>query len=325
MPTSLPRLSAPVPDVLGEPWQQRRIALRPSPDDDAPEAVLVHRRETTANRRAVLYLHGFTDYFFHTAHAARWVAAGFDFYALDLRTSGRAIGPRTRPGDVRDLRHHDEEIGVALDAVRADGHEQVVLLGHSTGGLVAAGWADRHPGGVDALVLNSPWFDHNGPWVERVLLTPLVGLLARWLPSVVVGRLEEPYGRFLHTSTGGEWDYDLAWKPFAGFPVRAGTFAAVRREQARLARGFDVREPVLVCSSTRSASPSAPTAEELRSADCVLDVRHMAERAPLVGPDVTVVRVDGGVHDLALSPSPARETYERAAVEWALDRLPELT
>ena len=57
----------------------------------------------------------------------------------------------------------------------------------------------------------------------------------------------------------------------------------------------------------------------------MLDVRHMAERAPLGGPDVTVVRVDGGVHDLALSPSPARETYERAAVEWALDRLPELT
>lgn len=324
MPASLARLSPPRPDVLGEPWVQRRIRLRPSPDyDGAAEAVLVHR--AAEHRRAVLYLHGFTDYFFQTAHAERWVAAGFDFYALDLRTSGRAIGPRTRPGDVRDLRHHDEEIGVALAAVRADGHDQVVLLGHSTGGLVAASWADRHPGEVDAVVLNSPWFDHNGPWMERVLLTPLVGLLARWLPSVVVGRLQEPYGRSLHISTGGEWDYDLTWKPFAGFPVRAGTFAAVRREQARLARGLDIREPVLVCCSTRSASPSAPTAEELRSADCVLDVRHMVQRAALLGTDVTVVRVPGGVHDLALSPRPARETYERAAVGWALERLPALT
>lgn len=311
-------LGPPVPDVLGEPWVQRRIALRPSPGyDGQSEAVLVHRREATS-RQAVLYLHGFTDYFFQAAHAERWVTAGIDFYALDLRTSGRAVGERTRPGDVRDLRDHDEEIGHALDAIRADGHDQVVLLGHSTGGLVALGWADHHPGEVDAIVLNSPWVEHNGPWTERVLLTPLVGLLARWLPSVVVGHLDEPYGRWLREQG---WDYDLEWKPVEGFPMRAGMFASVRREQARLARGLTVDVPVLLCCSTRSGSPSSPTEEELRTADCVLDVRHMVDRAPRLGPDVRVVQVHGGVHDLALSPAPARETYERTAVEWAAAQL----
>ena len=321
MPDDAVHLAAPVPDVLGEPWVQRRMTLRPSADYDGhAEAVLVHQREAV-NRRAVLYLHGFTDYFFQAAYAERWVAAGFDFYALDLRTNGRAIGARTRPGDVRDLRHHDEEIDAALRAVRADGHDQVVLLGHSTGGLIAVGWADRHPGEVDAIVLNSPWFDHNGPWVERVVLTSFVRLLARWLPSVVVGHLREHYGRHLHASTGGAWQYDLAWKAFAGFPMRAGTFASVRREQARLARGLAVDVPVLLCCSTRSGSPGDPTPEELRGTDCVLDVRHMVARAPLVGPDVTVVQVEGGVHDLALSEASAREEYEQAAIEWATARL----
>src|SRR5699024_7328398 len=95
------RLSPPVTDVLGEPWVQRRISLRPTPEDPRPEAVLVQQREPTQGRRAVLYLHGFSDYFFQTGHAERWAAAGFDFYALDLRLSGRAIGDRPRPGDVR--------------------------------------------------------------------------------------------------------------------------------------------------------------------------------------------------------------------------------
>lgn len=317
-----PRLAPPVPDVLGEPWVQRRIALRPSPDyDGAPEAVLVHRRETRTSRRAVLYLHGFTDYFFQVTHAQRWVDAGADFYALDVRMNGRALGGHSRPGDVRDLRHLDEEIGVALEAIRADGHEQVVLLGHSTGGLVAASWADRHPGTVDAIVLNNPWFDHNGPWTERVILTRAVRLLARWLPSVVVGHPDDQYGCYLHASTGGEWEYELEWKPTAGFPMRAGMFASVRREQARLARGLAIDVPVLLCCSTRSGSSSEPTPEELRSADCVLDVRHMVQRAPLLGPDVTTVRVDGGIHDLALSPQPARDTYERAAIDWVAARL----
>ncbi|MBD8062809.1 alpha/beta hydrolase [Oceanitalea stevensii] len=312
------RLSPPLPDALGEPWVQRRIALRPSPDyDGQPEAVLVHRREPTS-RQAVLYLHGFTDYFFQADHAERWVAAGLDFYALDLRMSGRALGEKARAGDVRDLHHHDEEIGVALDAIRADGHEQVVLLGHSTGGLIAVSWVDRHPGQVDAVVLNSPWLEHNGPWTERVILTRVIRLLARWLPSVVVSHLDEPYGRWLREQG---WDYDLAWKPVEGFPMRAGMAASVRREHARVARGLAVDVPVLLCCSTRSGSPSSPTAEELRSADCVLDVRHMVDRAPRLGPDVSVVQVHGGVHDLALSPGPAREAYESTAIEWVTERL----
>lgn len=312
-------IAEPTADVLAPPWRQRRIALRPAPYyGPAPYAVLVDREPQ--HRRAVLYLHGFTDYFFQAAHAERWITAGVDFYALDLRRSGRASVGVDRPADVRDLRDHDEEITAALALVRAEGHEQVVLLGHSTGGLVGVGYADRHPGALDALVLNSPWFDHNGPWAERRLLTPLVHLLARWLPSMPVGRLDPVYGRALHRSSGGHWDYDLAWKPFEGFPMRAGTFSAVRRAQAELAAGLHVTVPVLVCCSTRSGAAKGPSAAELAGADCVLDVAHMVERAPFVGPDVTVLEVPGGIHDLALSPPAAREAYERGAISWVLER-----
>lgn len=315
-------LAPPEPDVLGEPWVQRRIPLRPSRAYGRdPRAVLVHRRDAGAQPRAVLYLHGFTDYFFHPAHAERWRAAGFDFYALDLRLNGRALREGEHPGAIRDLRDHDEEIGLALQAIRDEGHQQVVLLGHSTGGLMAASWADRHPGEVDVVVLNSPWFDLNGPWFERRVLTPLVRLLGRVAPHVVVGKLQEGYGRFLHSSTGGEWTYELAWKPFAGFPARAGMVGSVRREQARLARGLDVREPVLLCCSARSGPVKRPTADDLRSSDCVLGVDDMVRLAPKVGRDVTVERIDGGVHDLALSPRPARDHYEDAVTAWATARL----
>lgn len=311
------------PDVLGDGWLAHRIPLQPDPVyGPDPCSVLVHRPSPAPRRRAVLYLHGFTDYFFQAEHAQRWQDAGVSFYALDLRLAGRAIEGHPRPGDVRDLRDHDEEVAAALEVIRASGHEQVVLLGHSTGGLIACSWAARHPGTVDALVLNSPWLEHNGPWQERVLLTPVVALLARWLPSAVVGRLDPGYGLSLHTSAGGAWSYDLAWKPIEGFAVRAAFFSSVRRTHAEVTRGLDITAPVLLCCSSCTGSASSPTAAELAGCDCVLDVAQMVERAPLLGDDVTVVQVEGGVHDLALSAPVAREAYESAVLDWVAQRLP---
>lgn len=309
-------------DVLGEPWVARNLPLRPSPAyGPHPYAVLVSQR-TTPNRRAVLYLHGFTDYFFQAQHAQRWIDAGIDFYALDMRLSGRAIGDHPRPSDVRDLRDLDEEIGAALAIIRDEGHEKVLILGHSTGGLLATSWADRFPETVDAIVLNSPWLELNEGWFLRVVATRGIHLLSPWLPSMPVGRLDPGYGRYLHASVGGAWEYDLAWKPIAGFPARAGFISSVRRTQAAVGRGLDVGVPVLVCCSERSGPAKNPPREDLEAADCVLDVAHMIERAPLLGPDVTVVEVPGGVHDLALSAPEPRETYESTMLAWVDRRVP---
>ncbi|MFH5820983.1 alpha/beta hydrolase [Georgenia sp. AZ-5] len=316
-------------DLLGPPWVARTLRLGRLTDGGeepaAPDvATLVHHADAGGRDRAVLYLPGFVDYFFQAGHAQAWIDAGYDFYGLDMRRAGRSVNGHPRPDDVRDLRVHDEEIGAALELVRAGGARRLVLLGHSTGGLQAVLWAHDHPGTVDVVVLNSPWLDLNRGWFERTVLTAVLDRLGAWLPSVQVGTLGDAYGRNLHAGTGGEWEYDLSLKPHAGFPVRAGFIRSVRRAHAELARGMDVAAPVLLCCSTRSGDRRQPGPAELTSTDVVLDVRQMLRRAPMIGEDVTILQVPGGIHDLALSPAPAREYYTRAAIEWANARLDEL-
>lgn len=316
--------------LLGPPWVTRTLPLGDltdgGEDKDAPDvATIVHQAGAGGRPRAVLYLSGFVDYFFQAEHAQAWIDAGYDFFALDLRRAGRSIHGYPRPDDVRDLRVHDEEIGKALALLRAGGAAQVVLLGHSTGGLQAVLWASDHPGTVDVVVLNSPWLDLNRGWFDRVVSTAAIDAVARWLPSLQVGSLGEAYGRGLHRATGGEWDYDLTLKPHSGFPVRAGFLRSVRRAQAEVARGLDVSVPVLLACSTRSGDRVAPGPAELTSTDVVLSVDQMLERAPMIGDDVTIMQIPGGIHDLALSPSAAREHYTRGAIEWASARLAEGT
>ena len=191
-------------------------------------------------------------------------------------------------------------------------------MGHSTGGLVTALYADRRPRTLAALVHNSPWFDLNGTLFQRTVLTQLVSLVARFAPKLRVSSIGQWYGRSLHRSHQGAWDYDLALKPILGFPVRAAWISAIRRGHAQLAQGLHIDCPVLVCCSTASGPPDRWHAA-IGQTDSVLNVQDMVRLAPRLGKDVTVARIPGGVHDLALSAGPARQAYFAEVFGW-LDR-----
>ena len=358
--SSTPKVST---DILGEPWVARRIdvALNETAAPNADHAVLVHQRGAAPaagtqaaprHERAVLYLHGRNDYFFQTHLADAFLQAGYEFYALDLRTCGRAGIGHPSPHDVRDLRIHDEEIGEALRIIRSEhGHGVVVLNGHSTGGLQAVIWAADHPGTVEALVLNSPWLQLNASGLIRSYGSAYVDVLSRRSPERIIDNPAEAkarkrlaaeaasapgpdgaeaggsepveadlYVRVLHRRWGGEWDWDLRLKPSPAFPVRAGFLAGIRRLQREVRHGLGIEAPVLVCCSTTSSGPEASPEEALHS-DIVLSVDQIIERAAFLGTDVTVRQIPGGVHDLALSPSPAREEYLATVTGWLDEHL----
>ena len=309
------------PDTLGEGWEQRTLHL--GTDDEGPvDVTLVRLTRGPRHDRAVLYVHGFVDYFFQTHVGEALADAGWDFYAVDLRRYGRSLRPGQTANLVDDLAVHAEDLDAAFAVVRDDEHHgHVAVLGHSTGGLVAALWANARPGRASALVLNSPWLELNDTAFVRTVGTQVLRVLAKVAPRAVVGHLAPHYGRALHASTGGEWDYDLAWKPVEGFPVRARWIASVRRAHARVARGLAVACPVLVLTSDATGDHTHDHPDVLTT-DSVLSVEHTAALAPGLGPDVTYEQVPGGAHDLALSPEPARSRYLARVARWLDEVVP---
>jgi alpha-beta hydrolase superfamily lysophospholipase len=306
-----------VPDVLGEPYEATTIAL-PADDEGEVVATLVRRRADPPADRAVLYVHGYVDYFFQTHLADHFAARGWDFYALDLRKYGRSLRPHQTPNFTTSLDAYDDEIDQAVDIVRRhDGHGSVLLCGHSTGALVLALWAHRQRGWglVDGLVLNSPFLEMNLP---RALRAPFARVLAPWSArrpkAAVPVPLNPVYVHSLHRDFEGEWDFDLAWKPAEPFAPRVGWLRAVTLGHRAVAAGLDIDVPVLSLSSTDSVQ-AREWDERVRAADLVLDAERIAWLAPRLGRHVTVVRIPGGIHDLVLSAEPAR-----AAVFAELDR-----
>ncbi|WP_149203734.1 alpha/beta hydrolase [Actinotalea subterranea] len=311
-----------VPDILGPGYEARTIPLADD-DEGAVVATLVRYRppvaEATRPARAVLYVHGWNDYFFQTALAEYWHAQGAAFYALDLRKYGRSLRPHQTPNYVDDLDTYDEELDAAVALVRGDlgRRARIMFMGHSTGGLVGALWARRRPGVVSALVLNSPWLELTGSSFMRTLSTPVVQQLARLQPRTPMLNIDPGfYARTILAEHGGEWTYDAAWRPTPYFPIRPGWLQAILNGHAQVARGLHLPVPVLMGASTRSVILPR-WREEMREADTVLDVDLLARRAVLLGPVVTVVRIPDGLHDLTLSAAPARTRFYAEITRWS--------
>jgi alpha-beta hydrolase superfamily lysophospholipase len=308
-------------DVLGAPWVSETIGLPPD-EEGAVVATLVSRRAERPRGRAVLHVHGFADYFFHTEYAEWWLARGYDFYALDLRKYGRSIRPHQTPTYITDLHDYFAEIDLAWWRItERDGHREpgaVVVSGHSTGGLITPLWAHhRQPPGLGALVLNSPWFDLQGsPWLRTAAAGRVLDRVGQHQPQRELTRdVSGVYGRSLHRDFDGEWDYDLSWKPIESFPVRFGWLRAIRRGHAEVHAGLSVLAPALVLSSAATVF-ATEVDDDVHSHDIVLDVPQIRRWAASVGPHVTYVAVDGARHDVVLSRPPVRARVYDELERW---------
>ena len=269
-------------DVLGHPWQAETIALPPDAEGEVV-ATLVSRRAAEPTERAVLHVHGFADYFFQTEYGEWWLERDHDMYALDLRKYGRSIRPHQTATYVADLEEYFAELDHAWQRItERDGHTQVILSGHSTGGLVVALWADaRQPKELAGIVLNSPWLDLQGKaWMRTPAGDRGLDRIGRVQPMRVFPReVSGVYGMSLHREHAGEWEFDLSWKPLESFPVRFGWLRAIRAGHARVHAGSTSIAPSWSCPRTARPSPPPSTRTRTRPTSSSTSRRSAAGRA----------------------------------------------
>jgi alpha-beta hydrolase superfamily lysophospholipase len=316
------------PDVLDGYWR-RTIPLGTDPDEEGEiVATLIRNGEASSASsatHAVLAVHGYTDYFFNTELADAFTARGFAFYALDLRKCGRSWREGQTPHFTTDLAHYDRELEKAAAVIAEETADAKILAyGHSAGGLIVPLWLDRlrrrdatSTLGIAGLVLNSPFFDLHGPAILRAAVTSAAVGAASRLGSkrVVRGTTDGGYGTSLHRDHGGEFDYNLAWKPLGGFPVTVGWIHAIRRGQAQLHRGLDVGVPNLILRSSRSIAETKDPAA-MQHGDAVLDVTQIARWAGCIGNRTMIVPVADAKHDVFLSLAEPRQVAYRELAAW---------
>ena len=305
-------------DVLGDGFETTVVEM---PDDYSGRVVCSVTRKLPASRDGVgvLYVHGYNDYFFQAEMADRFVSAGYDFYAVDLRKYGRSLRAGQRAFEARDLSEYYADIDAAVGIMLSEGCSEVALMGHSTGGLIlscymADGAGDKYP--IIALMLNSPFLDMNQSGFNEKIAIPLISWLSGLFPDIEISQgSSNAYAQSIMSKYHGEWDYNTEWKLEVSPDVTSGWLGAIHRAQKRIQRGASIGCPILLMHSDKSVG-GEKWYPGFNSGDSVLDVEEISRYGRRLGRDVTELTVRDGMHDLFLSRKGVREALYKRVIGW---------
>lgn len=259
--------------------------------------------------KAVLYIHGFSDFFYNEELATKYWENDFAFYALDLREHGRSIRDDGKRFYIERVEDYFKEIDVAIYKMLAT-HNKVILQGFSMGGLVTSLYMKKgfYRSHIDAAILVSPLFKFSTNTFQDYFVRPVVLGLAKFFPFLKYSVDTEKYKEYI---TRISMDHEhLNHK---NIPLYFGWFRAMYDGIAQLEEGLDIKKPLLVMSSDKSEKNIA---NYKHNSDILLDVNDMKSRSKLLGPDVTYIAIEDAVHDIFVSnPKSRKKAYEQL-FEW---------
>ncbi len=300
---------------LTKDFTSQTLELKPDYEGEAI-AVLTSSNFNTGNRKSVLYLHGYIDYFFHPHLGEQFNKNDFDFYAIDLRKYGRALLEHQHPNYCKDIEEYFEEISIAIREIKSKS-SAVFMLAHSTGGLIASSYMNdgQEKNLVDGLILNSPFLDFNQTKFEKSMSLFAAKSISKLSDfAKIEGVLSPAYGESVHKDFYGEWDFNLAWKPIKGFPTYFKWLVAIDIAQKKLANS-NITVPVLVMHASGSLKMSKYSKEAM-SNDIVLNIEDIKRVGKKLGKEVTLLKIDNAQHDIFLSAQEVREIGFEKMFSW---------
>lgn len=267
-------------------------------------------KEHPDNTKALVWIHGFNDYFFHFHVADKLLQNGFNIYAITLRGYPKPGADRRYLFYIDDISKYIEEIDLQIEWILSRKHpDKIILYGHSKGGLISTAYADegKYKDRLNALVLNAPFFDFYDSSFKEFFLQHIVPLIAKGIPGFVL-----QYGNDQHIS---EPDYyqDLLSRYYFDqnrkltYPkhVFAGLIRAVSKYHKKIQnKEIQIKIPILVQVSKHS-SMSCDGPEH--KTDCVLDVSEIKKYSQLIGDSVQLIEYENAIHDVFLSEDPVVE------------------
>jgi alpha-beta hydrolase superfamily lysophospholipase len=265
---------------------------------------------------AVLYIHGYMDYFFQHHLAGFFLEKGISFYAIELRKYGSSIKKHHHQNYFKNISEYDEEISIVINKIKNDEHENIVINGHSTGGLLATHYAlnGEYKHLISGVILNSPFLEFNISKLEKFIL-PFAASFACIFPYLKASKLSSIYTQSLHKDYKGRWEFNLNYKPVPSFVTYLGWVRGILNAHNYIQKRKIKSIPSIIFHSDKSYFGTA-WSDLVYTCDAVLNVDDIAYFGRKIYPHADIVTINNAVHDIVLSSDEVIENYFNQISAW---------
>lgn len=173
-----PELPVPLPETVQDPdlWLERRVETETALGVWPQAMPRIHRNVDGKADTAILFIHGWGACRAEGEHVIDQLADEWNANVFYMRLPGHgrdaAAQRQANPAE------YTRAVAEALNVTEALG-DTVVVVGASTGGLLATWAAGQYPDRVDAAVFASPFYNYSAGWVGPVLNNRVTTALVR--------------------------------------------------------------------------------------------------------------------------------------------------
>jgi alpha-beta hydrolase superfamily lysophospholipase len=214
-----------------------------------------HHAPDREPRAVLLLVHGLAEHSGRYLHVLDHFAnAGFDCWAYDYRSHGQSPGLRVHVSEF-------DEFLIDLEAVRrlvrtAQPDLSLFLVGHSQGGLIVLREALANPGGLEGIVVSSPFLGLHPDAAPPAALHMVANIVSTFAPKLMFSKVAEPSALSRDPAVPKAYIAD----PLVSTTVSARWFTSVMRAHADShARASSLSLPALIMQSgdDRLTDPAA--------------------------------------------------------------------
>lgn len=247
------------------------------------------------NNKCIIWIPGRNDYFFHYHFSSFY--SEYDIYSIMFKNN------HARRKDIIHHVDHLEEHFLEIDKIYENydinNYDEVILYGHSTGGLLCILYNEQNKKNkINKLILNSPFLKFKGHWIENIFLNYIGWYLFNYIPDINISfTINKPNSYAL--SLCNKYKINKKYKTYHNLPIISSWIINIMKHQNRISLNkIKINIPTIIFYCDKSIKNNFT-----EQGDSIINIEENLKQIPyLINDNLLHLKIiKNGRHDILCS------------------------
>jgi len=258
------------------------------------------------NSKCIIWLPGRNDYFYHYHISQHF--DDYDIYSILYRNCHELKEDVT--DYIYDIKQSHNEIDMVYDYFNLNLYDEVILYGHSTGGLIAILYQDTTKNKINKMVLNAPWLHYKFNDYDHYIFNYLLYYIIPYMPEYDLTNNKSFRENKYVLMLSNKFNFDCIYKKKYNTPIISSWFRNIIKYHSDISNDkIKLKyETLILLSDHTSKYKGANTGDE------VLDIDKHKEQILKLGHNIKLHLIKDASHDVFVS-------YKDSAIDESVNKL----